>query len=181
MLGRHIDAGHGRRAVWLAILALSVTVLFRAGATTPALALAANAMGALVGFVLFHALPTVRALQISFTDWNLLRPPRDVGWANYQRLWHDERFWHGMQLSLGYALMNIPLQTVLGLDADGHLLLAWSILWAIGFAAMALFADSARQAARRLLAGLGAIDWHALKASMALPVIDAEEIGRAHV
>jgi DHA1 family inner membrane transport protein len=48
VLGRHIDAGHGRRAVWLAFLALSVTVLFRAGATTPALALAANAMGALV-------------------------------------------------------------------------------------------------------------------------------------
>ncbi len=31
-------------------------------------------------------------------------------------------------------------------------------------------------AARRLLAGLGAIDWHALKASMALPVIDAEVV-----
>lgn len=47
-LGRHIDAGHGRRAVWLAFAALTVTILFRAGATTPALALAANAMGALV-------------------------------------------------------------------------------------------------------------------------------------
>lgn len=70
---------------------------------------------ALLGFVLFYALPALRAVEISFTDWNLLRPPRDVGWANYQRLWQDERFWHGMQLSLGYALMNIPLQTVLGL------------------------------------------------------------------
>ncbi|WP_247664248.1 carbohydrate ABC transporter permease [Ideonella alba] len=70
---------------------------------------------ALLGFVLFYALPALRAVEISFTDWNLLRPPRDVGWANYQRLWHDERFWQGMRLSLGYALMNIPLQTVLGL------------------------------------------------------------------
>ncbi|MBQ0959757.1 sugar ABC transporter permease [Ideonella sp. 4Y11] len=70
---------------------------------------------ALLGFVLFYALPALRAVEISFTDWNLLRPPRDVGWANYQRLWHDERFWQGMKLSLGYALMNIPLQTMLGL------------------------------------------------------------------
>jgi multiple sugar transport system permease protein len=70
---------------------------------------------ALVGFTLFYALPAVRAVQISFTDWNLLRPARAVGWANYERLWSDERFWQGMKLSLTYALMNIPLQTVLGL------------------------------------------------------------------
>lgn len=70
---------------------------------------------ALVGFGLFYAWPALRAVEISFTDWNLLRPPRDVGWANYQRLWADERFWQGMKLSLAYALMNIPLQTALGL------------------------------------------------------------------
>ena len=39
--------------------------------------------------------------------------------------------------------------------ADGHLLLAWSILWAVAFAAMALFAGSAREAARRLLNAIG--------------------------
>lgn len=49
--------------------------------------------------------------------------------------------------------------------ADGHLLLAWSILWAIGFAAMALFADSARQAARRLLAS--ASTWRARREAQA--------------
>ena len=70
---------------------------------------------ALIGFVAFFALPALRALQISFTDWNLLRAPRAVGWANYVQMWHDERFWQGMKLSLYYALMNIPLQTVLGL------------------------------------------------------------------
>lgn len=39
--------------------------------------------------------------------------------------------------------------------ADGHLLLAWSILWAVAFAAMALFAGSAREAAHRLLQAVG--------------------------
>ena len=70
---------------------------------------------ALVGLVAFYAWPALRAIQISFTEWNLLRPPRDIGFANYVQLWHDGHFWRGLQLSGLYALMNIPLQTVLGL------------------------------------------------------------------
>lgn len=49
VLGRHIDAGHGRRAVWLAVGALVVTILWRAAAAGDAYwAVAANALGALV-------------------------------------------------------------------------------------------------------------------------------------
>jgi multiple sugar transport system permease protein len=70
---------------------------------------------AVMGLVLFYGWPAVRAVQISFTDWNLLRPARDVGWANYARLLEDDRFWRGLELSLYYVLLNIPLQTVLGL------------------------------------------------------------------
>ncbi len=70
---------------------------------------------AVLGLLLFYLLPALRAVEISFTDWNLLRPPRPVGWANYARMLHDERFWQGMKLSLYYALLNIPLQTAFGL------------------------------------------------------------------
>jgi multiple sugar transport system permease protein len=70
---------------------------------------------ALLGFVLFYAWPALRAVQISFTDWNLLRPPQAVGLANYAEMLQDGRFWLGMKLSLFYALLNIPLQTALGL------------------------------------------------------------------
>jgi multiple sugar transport system permease protein len=70
---------------------------------------------ALIGFLLFYAWPALRAVQISFTEWNLLRPPRDVGLGNYVQLWHDANFWRGLGLAGLYALMNIPLQTVLGL------------------------------------------------------------------
>src|ERR1051326_3530625 len=59
-----------------------------------------------VGFLLFYAWPTLRAIEISFTDWNLLRPPRFVGWDNYARMLHDGRFWHAMQLSGYYVLLN---------------------------------------------------------------------------
>jgi hypothetical protein len=49
LLGRFIDAGHGRRAVWLAAGSATLTILARAsGYSHPALAVAANAAGALV-------------------------------------------------------------------------------------------------------------------------------------
>ncbi len=70
---------------------------------------------ATLGFVVFYALPAVRALLISLTEWNLLRPARFIGLDNYRRLLEDGTFWQGLKLSAIYALMNIPLQTVLGL------------------------------------------------------------------
>ena len=70
---------------------------------------------ALVGFLLFYAWPTLRALAISFTDWNLLREPSFVGLDNYATLLQDDKFWNGMKLAGLYALINIPLQTALGL------------------------------------------------------------------
>jgi len=75
----------------------------------------AMVLPAVLGLVLFYGLPAVRAVEISFTDWNLLRPARPVGWANYARMLDDHRFWHGMKLSLYYVLLNIPLQTACGL------------------------------------------------------------------
>jgi hypothetical protein len=50
ILGKHIDAGHGGRAVWLAAGSLAAVTLLRAfGTATPVLAVAANALGSLVG------------------------------------------------------------------------------------------------------------------------------------
>ena len=70
---------------------------------------------ALLGFVVFYLLPSIRAFQISFTDWNLLRPPRPVGLGNYQTLFTDENFWNALKLTALYVLYNIPLQTALAL------------------------------------------------------------------
>jgi hypothetical protein len=53
LLGRHIDAGHGRRAVAIAFSVVSVTLLLRASSLgTPWLAVAANALGALASCLL---------------------------------------------------------------------------------------------------------------------------------
>lgn len=70
---------------------------------------------AFIGFMVFYAWPTLRAIEISFTDWNLLRSPKFVGLANYAAMLEDGKFWQGMKLSAYYVVLNIPLQVVLGL------------------------------------------------------------------
>jgi len=67
----------------------------------------------LFGFLVFFAVPAVRGLYISFTDWNLLTAPKQVGLANYAALLADPDFWNALKVTVFYVLWNIPLQTVL--------------------------------------------------------------------
>jgi multiple sugar transport system permease protein len=70
---------------------------------------------ALFGFFMFYLVPTFRAFQISLTDWNLLRAPKFIAFANYGTLFADPKFWDSVRLTLGYVAYNIPIQTCLGL------------------------------------------------------------------
>lgn len=70
---------------------------------------------ALIGFFTFYLMPAFRALYISLTDWNLLRAPKFIGWANFPKLWNDVAFWSSMKVTLLYVIYNIPIQTVIGL------------------------------------------------------------------
>jgi MFS transporter, DHA1 family, inner membrane transport protein len=59
-LGRHIDLGHGRRAVLIAYGAAAAVATLRAASVgSPALAVAANALGPLVGALVSAAMMTV--------------------------------------------------------------------------------------------------------------------------
>ncbi len=69
----------------------------------------------LIGFSVFFALPAIRSLFISFTEWNLLSPATYVGLSNYQTLFADERFWRSLGTTFAYVSWNIPLQTVLAI------------------------------------------------------------------
>lgn len=70
---------------------------------------------AIVGFIVFFAVPAVRGLLISFTNWNLLTPAEYVGLQNYQRLFNDPSFWNSVQVTIKYVLFNIPLQIILAM------------------------------------------------------------------
>jgi hypothetical protein len=53
VLGRRLDGGKGVHAAWLSFAVLTVTIVLRAVADTPALAVAANAMGAFVATIYY--------------------------------------------------------------------------------------------------------------------------------
>jgi multiple sugar transport system permease protein len=69
---------------------------------------------ALIGFLVFFVYPAIRAIIISFTDWNLLRAPRFIGLGNYARLLGDDKFWSAIRVTATYVLVNVPLQVVIG-------------------------------------------------------------------
>ncbi len=67
----------------------------------------------LAGFIVFFAIPAIRGLYISFTDWDLLTAPRPAGLGNYMTLVTDPEFWNALAVTTLYVLWNIPVQTVL--------------------------------------------------------------------
>ena len=69
----------------------------------------------LIGFMLFYAVPAVRGLWISFTDWDLLTDPSFIGLQNYTKLFGDPEFWNSLKVTVYYVLLNIPLQTILAI------------------------------------------------------------------
>ena len=69
----------------------------------------------LIGFVVFYAIPAVRGVFISFTNWDLLTAAKPVGLANYAKLLQDPNFWNSLKVTVYYVLLNIPIQTVLAM------------------------------------------------------------------
>lgn len=62
------------------------------------------------------------------------------------------------------AAMVLVADHLVNTWADGHLFLAWVMMWVIVFAGFALFADTARTVARRTLVGLD--QWAAARAQV---------------
>lgn len=67
--------------------------------------------------VIFYAVirfwPTLEALALSFTNWNLLRPASFVGLENYKRLVADPLFWQVFRNTFAYLIIGTPLSLVL--------------------------------------------------------------------
>lgn len=69
----------------------------------------------MVGFIVFYAVPFVRGLMVSFTNWDMLQDPQFVGLQNYARLIQDPDFWNALRVTFLYVLWNIPIQTTIAL------------------------------------------------------------------
>lgn len=67
----------------------------------------------IVFFVVIRFYPTFWAFYLSFTNWDLLRPARFIGLANYQRLAGDPAFWQVFRNTFAYLIIGTPISLVL--------------------------------------------------------------------
>src|SRR5919198_42517 len=64
----------------------------------------------LLSLLLFTAYPVLATLYLSFTDYNIVQPPRWIGWQNYRTMFTaDPAFWTSVGNSAYYALLAVPL------------------------------------------------------------------------
>ncbi|HEU4754607.1 MAG TPA: sugar ABC transporter permease, partial [Armatimonadota bacterium] len=76
----------------------------------------AFALPALVGLLWFTAYPVLATLFYSFCNYSVLRSPRWVALANYDRLFRDPLFYTALANTAYYALFAVPLGIVVALS-----------------------------------------------------------------
>ena len=70
----------------------------------------------LIGFFVFTLGPTLASIYLSFTDYDLARPPLWVGLENYVRIVADDpKFRDAMHVTFIYVLFSVPLKLLMAL------------------------------------------------------------------
>ncbi len=70
---------------------------------------------ALLGFVAFYLVPSIRGVYLSFTEYSVLGEPTWIGTKNYTAIFADDLFWNAMAVTVQYVGLNIGFQTVIAL------------------------------------------------------------------
>ena len=71
----------------------------------------------LILFAAWAAYPIARSFVMSFTDWRLMGESTFVGLDNYVRAFHDPGFHRALLVTVGYTVVTVAGQLVLGLAA----------------------------------------------------------------
>ena len=58
---------------------------------------------AMLGFVVFYLVPSIRGLYLSFTEYNILGTPKWIGGANYAAIAKDPLFWNALGVTSRYV------------------------------------------------------------------------------
>ena len=66
----------------------------------------------IIGFVVFTAGPMVASLFLSFTNYNIVSPPKFAGLDNYVQLLKDPLFWTSLYNTFFYTVIAVPLSLI---------------------------------------------------------------------
>jgi ABC-type sugar transport system permease subunit len=70
---------------------------------------------AIVVLSIFVVWPMVRAAYLSFTKFNIMQPPKWIGFQNYIQLFHDDAFWNAFANTAVYAIATTVVTVLLAL------------------------------------------------------------------
>lgn len=70
---------------------------------------------AIIGFIIFTAIPVVMSFYYSLTNYDGIRPPEFVGLRNYMNLIFQKEFWNALWNTVCYTLGVVPFGTLLAL------------------------------------------------------------------
>jgi multiple sugar transport system permease protein len=62
----------------------------------------------IIGFLVFTLGPMIASLVLSFTDYNVISSPHNVGWDNYRQMMSDPKVGKALGNTLVYAVMYVP-------------------------------------------------------------------------
>jgi multiple sugar transport system permease protein len=68
-------------------------------------------------FFAFTLLPMIMAIVLSFTDYDILNPPRFIGIDNFKKIITDDFFWISLKNTCFYTLLYVPSGLLLSLGS----------------------------------------------------------------
>lgn len=68
---------------------------------------------ALIGILLFQIIPMLASLWLSFTEYQLVQPPKFIGLDNFERLAKDPLFWKSLKNTIYYVGVGLPIRLVI--------------------------------------------------------------------
>lgn len=69
----------------------------------------------ITGFLVFTLGPMIASFYLSLTQYNVIQPPHFIGLDNYKQLFVDPKIGQSLYNSFFYAILHIPLSTMLAL------------------------------------------------------------------
>ena len=70
----------------------------------------------IIGLLVFTAIPFFTSLYLAFTDYNILTPPKWIGFANFKKMFFEDKlFWKSFWVTFKFALIQVPVKLLVSL------------------------------------------------------------------
>lgn len=67
----------------------------------------------ILGFLFWFLAPASTAVWLTFTDWNMISPPKLIGLGNIRALFRDKLFLQALKVTTNYTIISVPLGLVM--------------------------------------------------------------------